>query len=381
MKERKRERGAGNIFKQPGSRFWWIRGSVNGREFRESSGSEDENVAYRLLRKRLGQKELGQPIIIERITVDGLIVMVEANYAANSRRSPDRIKQAAVHLREFFLGDYRASTIKKDKLTAYQAHRLEQKAKPATINYELALLRRGFRLAIDAEKLASCPKFAMLHVQNTRKGFFEREQFDSVLAHLIDYMKPVMEAAYITGWRTKSELLTRQWRHIDFVNGWIRLEPGEGKTGEAREFPLTPQLRDLLEHQRERVREIERATGAIIPWVFTHPLNCARAAAGSRIKDYRGAWKQACKAAGLPGHLVHDFRRTAVRNLERAGIPQSVAMKMTGHKTATVYRRYAITDETMLREAATKLAALHATEAAASTNPHRTRIVDPKKSA
>ena len=81
---------------------------------------------------------------------------------------------------------------------------------------------------------------------------------------------------------------------------------------------------------------------------------------GTRIKSYRHALESACKLAGVPAKLMHDCRRTAVRNLERAGVPRSTAIKMTGHKTETVYSRYAIVDEEMLREASEKLAALHA---------------------
>jgi integrase len=195
------------------------------------------------------------------------------------------------------------------------------------------------------------------------EGFFERDQYEAVLSHLPEFLRPVASVAYITGWRTKSELLTRQWRHVDFANGWLRLEPGESKNGDARNFPFTPELRTVLEAQRELVRQIEKAQEVIIPWVFIHAPGTARCEAGSRIKNFRGAWAKACKAAGVPGRLVHDFRRTAVRNLERAGVSRSAAMKLTGHKTEAVYRRYAIVDSTMLQEAVDKLGALHAVEA------------------
>ena len=77
----------------------------------------------------------------------------------------------------------------------------------------------------------------------------------------------------------------------------------------------------------------------------------------------------ACKDAGLSGRIPHDFRRTAVRNLERAGVPRSTAMKMVGHKTASIYQRYAIAEEGMLREAGDKLERLQQT-AAARLGPH-----------
>jgi integrase len=90
----------------------------------------------------------------------------------------------------------------------------------------------------------------------------------------------VVTSAYITGWRDRSELLSLQWRHVDLNAGWLRLEPGESKNGEGRNFPLTAGLRDVLEAQRDRVRELERATGQIIPWVF--PV-----ADGSRLTGFK----------------------------------------------------------------------------------------------
>ena len=76
---------------------------------------------------------------------------------------------------------------------------------------------------------------------------------------------------------------------------------------------------------------------------------------GERIRDLRGAWKTACEASGYPGRIPHDFRRTAVRNLERAGVPRSAAMAMVGHKTEAIYRRYCIVDDRFLREAAGRI--------------------------
>ena len=127
------------------------------------------------------------------------------------------------------------------------------------------------------------------------------------------------------------------------------------------------------------MRAIERALAVIIPWVFVNPPGTPRCKVGSRIKNFRGAWSKACKAAGVPGRLVHDFRRTAVRNLERAGVPRSSAMKLTGHKTEAVYRRYAITDAAMLQEATAKLAVLHAAEARFRADLKSSLIVEPSE--
>lgn len=117
-------------------------------------------------------------------------------------------------------------------------------------------------------------------------------------------------------------------------------------------FPLLSKLRAALEEQRALTTTIEQATDQIIPHIFHR--------GGKPITSFRKAWDRACTKAGFPGLIPHDMRRSAVRNLERAAVPQSTAMKMTGHLTDSVYKRYAIADEAMLREGAEKLAAYHA---------------------
>jgi hypothetical protein len=123
----------------------------------------------------------------------------------------------------------------------------------------------------------------------------------------------------------------------------------------------------------------QKRTGALVPWVFHRD--------GQPIWSYRTAWASALDRAAhaergglralvrpqLVGRFVHDLRRTAVRNLERAGVPRSVAMKLTGHRTETVYRRYAIVAETDLREGVAKLARLQPAEAAVTVDLRRQR--------
>jgi hypothetical protein len=115
--------------------------------------------------------------------------------------------------------------------------------------------------------------------------------------------------------------------------------------------PLTPELRAVLERQRELTEVLQRKQGRIIPWIFHRR--------GEPIRKIQKDWNKATAAAGLKGRIPHDLRRTAVRNLERAGVPRSAAMKLVGHKTESIYRRYAITDEAMLQEAGAKLSAFH----------------------
>jgi site-specific recombinase XerD len=189
----------------------------------------------------------------------------------------------------------------------------------------------------------------MLTEANARKGFFEREDFDRVCADLPVYLRAPMLTAYVTGWRLASELLTRKRSHLNLTTGVLRLDPNESKNGEAREFPVNaiPELRQALERQLETTRKLEVERGRVIPWLFHHD--------GEPIRKYDRAWKTACKKAGV-ARLVHDCRRTAARNLIRAGVSTQVAKLVTGHKTDSIFNRYAIIDQSMIDDAAAKLA-------------------------
>jgi integrase len=332
----------------------WIRYTIGGKRYHESSHSTSVAVARRLREQRLGQAALGQAVgpDITKTTFADIRAMLIDDYKANGRRSLDRAEDAIAHVAEFFDG-WRIVNMTTDAITRYTRQRQEVRAANATINYELALLKRGLRLGFRARRVGVLPYVAMLQLDNARKGFFEREELDALLAQLPEgSMKAAVLVGYITGWRMRSEILTRQRHHVDLDAGWLRLEPGQSKNGEGRMFPLTPELREVLAQQIERVRAQERTLGQVIPWLFPGPD-------GARLQSFRRRWLTACKTAGLADRIPHDFRRTAVRNLERASVPRSAAMKMVGHKTESVYRRYAIVDEGMLREGAAKLAALH----------------------
>src|SRR5262245_32769111 len=359
----KRVKGMGGVFqpsykdRKTGERItvptWWIYYNQRGRQIKESSHSTKEADAWKLLKKRHGEMSEGKPVgpDVSRTTFEDMAAMVIADHKANGHRSLNRYEDAIGHLRGYF-GQDRAFDITADRITSYVAMRQEQEgAAAATINGELAVLSRMFVLAVRAGKASQKPYIARLKVNNARKGFFEAEQFQGLVRHLPEPIKPVAIVAYVTGWRVHDEILTRQRHHLDLKAGWLRLEPGETKNNEGRNFPLTPMLREALERQVQKTEALQRAKGVIIPWLFHR--------AGKRIRTFRRSWLTACKAAGIPGKIPHDFRRTACRNLERAGVDRASAMKMIGHKTEAIYRRYAIADEGMLKEAAHKLSLLH----------------------
>ena len=359
MRTAGRTAGTGGVYKR-GAMFW-IRYSFRGRKVRESSHSMQRAQAVKLLRRRLAEMGAGRLVgpDAERTTFEDLASMLLADYKLNGLRSAKRVEVALVHLRTFFTFA-RVPDMTSDRIGAYIRTRQEASAAPATIRYELACLRRAFSLAVRAGKAAHRPYIPSVSVDNARKGFFEPADFAAVERELSESLRTLVHFLYLTGWRA-GEALGLTWAGVDFAGGVIRLEPGVTKNREGREFPFAafPQLAELLREQHEHTSALERKQGRIIPAVFHRE--------GSAIRSYARAWNAACTAAGLGGRLVHDLRRTAVRNLERAGVSRSVAMKLTGHKTEAVYRRYAITSAADLSEGVAKLATLHGAPASART--------------
>lgn len=261
---------------------WWIQYYIRGRRYPESSGSTNRPDAVNLLKRRIGDVGQGRGIgpQAEKTTFEHLAQILIDDYRANGRPSLKRIKAAIGHLRKFF-GDAYPLDMTSDRIASSVAYRQEENAAAATVNRELAALKRAFRLAEKAGKVLKRPEVSMLREDNRRKGFFEAVQYRAVVEHLPGELKPVIQIAYITGWRIASEILTRQKHHVNLDAGWLRLEPGETKNGEGRNFPLTPELREILARQIEKTREVEPATGRIIPWLFHRDR--------SPIEDYRGS--------------------------------------------------------------------------------------------
>jgi integrase len=348
--------GQGYVFQKRGTRNWTIQYYVNGEQKRESTGTANRNQAVGLLNVRLTAIRAGASIepLLAKTTIADLERMVAADYKANQKKSGRRMAIAFAHVMEFFDGDTRARAITTDRVGEYVAARQGGGASNATINRELAALKRGLSLAVRAGKLASRPAISLLSEKNNvRQGFIEEGDLVKLLEELPEHLRGFTEAAYVTGWRAQ-ELLSREWRHVEFDGtGWLVLEPGETKNSRARTVPLTlPRLREVLEGQLESARRIEARTGTPVPWVFHH-------ADGRRIKNYYRAWKTTLERTGLQGKLVHDMRRSAIRNFERAGVSRSAGMAMSGHETDSIYRRYAIADAAALLEAAEKVVKLN----------------------
>lgn len=335
---------------------------VDGRTVRETTKATSRQAAETILRTRLSALDRGElPTSPGATSWEDLAEMIRGDYLANARRSASRLEVSLAHLAQAFDGQ-RAASITTERLVNYAKRRLEEGAARATVNRELAALRRAFRLARAQGKVLIVPDVPMLKESNARQGFFERRDFGRLVRALPRDLRPCAITTYVTGWRMTSEILTRQWRHVDLRAGWLRLEPNETKSGEGRMFPLIPELRAALRWQRKATSTVERQLGRIVPWVYHHqgePLFYQAKKGGLLPSKYlREAWLAACAAAGIDGRLRHDFRRTAARDLLRSGVPGPAVMKAVGWSSEAMMRRYAIVDEGMLREAGEKRARL-----------------------
>lgn len=228
-------------------------------------------------------------------------------------------------------------------MKAFITKRQAEGASNGEINRELSALKRAFNIALQEEKITRKPYIQRLEEHNVRQGFFEPWEFTAILAKLPDYLRSPLTFAYYTGWRVQSEILPLTWDRVDLEAGTVRLYRGTTKNKDGRIIALPLVLREVLEQQWQEH--------------LTHSPTCSYVFPkdGERMLTFYKAWRRACKDAGLSGKLSHDFRRTAVRNLVRAGVPERVAMMVTGHKTRDVFDRYNIVSDGDLEEAARRV--------------------------
>lgn len=349
-----------SIYTRPGRPTFMMKYyGPNGQCIRESTGTTDRRKAQRIADAKETDKGRGLPVAagIGKIRWDAAVALYEADYRNNDQRSlEDQQRRLRLHLTPIFSG-YRMTEIGPPEIAAYVSHRRDtEKAAAGTVNRETDIIRRMFTLCVQGGLLLYQPHVPRLRERNARAGFFERSSFESVYRQLPEALQPVVAFANITGWRIDSEVLTREWRHVDFEANEIRLDPGETKNGEPRVFPLTQDLRTLL-LERRAAKDAAIAAGHVCPWVFFRMV--AKGRGGRKypkvIQRFDKAWATACKAAGCPGRLRHDFRRTAIRTMVRRGVPERVAMQLSGHLTRSVFERYNIVSAGDLMDAATRL--------------------------
>jgi integrase len=343
--QRKKKRSDGTVQILP---TWWVKYRRHGQVFRESSGETDPEKASAFLARRVGEIATGKfaGLAVERITVGELIRDVEQDYVVNGRKDLPILKlRIQAHLLDRF-EKIRAADFGTSNVKAYIALRKREGAANATINRELAIVRRAFSLAFkhDPPKVARVPHIATLEENNVRTGFLEHPEYLTLRDALPEELKMLLVIGYYTGVRA-GELINLKWSQVDLKARRIRLEVGTTKNKEGRYLPIYTEMAEWL----KMARSIRDEKFPKCPWLFHR--------SGERILNFRSAWDTARIAAGLPEILVHDLRRTAARNMVRAGIPEKIVMMITGHKTRAMLDRYNIVNDRDLDLAAARMEA------------------------
>jgi integrase len=375
--------GDGRLYQRPRSPYWWMQYCLRGEVFRESTKEREVEKAMKVLRHRL--KEIGADQIgvkkfagpkAERMTIDQLLDFLEDDLEirskwtaqAKSKMQPLRTalgRMPAMSVTDSIIRDYirvRLSgpekviaEMKRDSpsLVAAALTRIKRlrPVSNATVNRELEYLRQAFALKIH--EIGPGPVMPRLK-ERVREGFFERAEFEIITAKLPEDLQDFSRWGYFTGWR-KSEISSLSWSELSMETRQLRLRGEFTKNDEPRMIPLMGELWEIIQ-RRWKARRYEGENGEMIlsPLVFFRLKGRGVPVAGAPVTEFRKAWKAACEAAGKPEALFHDFRRTAVRNMMRAGVDRRVAMLISGHKTESIFERYNITDERDLEDAVRK---------------------------
>ena len=280
----------------------------DGREYRESARSADREVAERLLARRLRERADRCPT--GEVTFDTLAAWYLDDYLLRRLRTLDTARSRVANLRAVF-GGWVATRITTHAIWDYQRTRRAAGAAGATVNRETSALSRMFRLGVQTGRVGQRPVFPdRLDENGPRQGFFEHAEYEAVRRYLPVPYQDVLDFAYYSGWR-KREILDLRWDEVDDLGGVVRLSPDRSKTRVGRVLPISAPIAAVL----------------------------------------------ARRQAGVPGRLLHDCRRTAARNLVRAGVPERVAMVLTGHTTRAIFDRYCIVNEADLHQAGAQLVA------------------------
>ncbi len=275
---------------------------------------------------------------VKRRTIGELLDALKEDHEGRGKASRANLSLISVVKDSF--GDRMADSLTDEDITAYVARLRRQKTSDKTLKNHLQVLKQAFTKA----KLAPPCCATELKNENVRTGFLTRAQFDSLYSHLPEDLKDFTLFSYITGWR-KGAITKLEWGDVRDGNVYLRAK--HSKNGRPYFVPLAGELADLFE-RRKQARAIATATGTVLSRLVFHREGIA-------VADFDKSWATACKHSGCEGTLFHDLRRSAARNLIRAGVPRAVAKNITGHETDSMFDRYNITSEADLTDAVVRL--------------------------
>lgn len=322
---KRRERGQGGLIRYKNSAVWYGQYyDSHGRQVRRSTGETVKQRAQAVLQGWMSDSARGLKPEPEtrNVSYEDLREALIENYREKGNRSLQVFSDGSegifplTKLDEFFTGK-RASQIDSTMVSAFIRKRQADGVGNAAINNSLALLRRMFSLAVIQRKLQAAPHIQLLKRPTARKGFLEAADFARLRDALPAHLRPLILFLYYCGVRV-GEARQIKWSQVDLDRAMIVIHEEQAKNSEPRVIPLPNEVLRMLRAEKNKDGTVFDATGL------------------------RSAWTAATKACGLDGLLIHDLRRSAIRNLMLAGAQQAEAMAISGHKTADVFRRYNI---------------------------------------
>lgn len=318
-------------YRRKGSPYWQISPTIKGVQVPQSTKTRDYQEALRMLRRKEGRAAEGEPIADDKILFEELASKLVQKYRIEGRKTiVDLERRLNKHILPK-IGNIKAAIFAGcDIIEDFIDARLEEGAQPGGIKIELAHIRTAFRLAARKKRGFAIPYFPKLEGR-TRETRYTDSQYHALLRQANTTLKAVLQIAYWTGWR-KESILTLPWTNVDLKGRFVWLEMPNTKNKKGTRCYLHDELLALFEELRADTDRLQKEKGMIIPWVLHRN--------GNPVKSIRTAFEKARARAGLAGHVIHDFRRTAVRALGDAKVGAGEIQEMVGFKSLEMVVRY-----------------------------------------
>lgn len=365
-KKRRGTYGDGSVYQRGPT--WWVKLPMGGgKPLRKSADTTDREVALELLAKMRRERNRGELVPIDAsgaaMTIGDVIdEYLERKKGKLGEATLETYRGQAKRLKKSF-ALLPVPKLTTDMMSDYRKERRKEEiecgsnAKPgnrvvhrfvtdSTINRELALLRAALR---DMHKrypkrVGQLPHFPMEKEADPRQGFLDETALrDKLLPELPRHLKLLAICAFYAAGR-KSEWLRVEWTDVDFERMVIHFPKTKNK--HPRDVPIVEGL--MLDALLDELK-IHNAMYPHLAALFVYDMH--------PLKVVGKAWRKACTRAGVPDLLIHDVRRSAVRNMRRKGVSDQVAMKISGHLTRSMLDRYSIVGDEDVQEAAQKIAA------------------------
>lgn len=334
------------LYHRPRSKFWWMAYTADGRPHCESSGTTNKRLAQKILSMRLAEIIEGRfrlpksnPPRLEQFSEEFL----DSIRHQNTRK---RYASSVANLRTHF-GDAKLTEINAERIDEFKDSRLASKVRAATVNRDLAVLRRMLRIAERKRLITSTPfrEVEMLEERKDRKQphILTFHEETKLLAAASDLIRVLAILILDTGLRSGREALALKWADIDFSDKAIRIRQSKTLAG-IRSVPLSSRCKAELLRWREQLGP------EFSEYVFANPQQPK-----THLKDVRRAWPKALEAAGLQYFWLYDLRHTFASRLTQAGVSPLFVAQIMGHSSPSILQTYAKAIDEFRRSAISKL--------------------------